>query len=335
MQKKHYNIPIFVPNAACPFKCIFCDQKKISGAEKIPSTDEVKNTVEKYLSTIPAGSRVEIAFFGGNFTGIPVEEQVKYLETVQNFVKEGKVRGIRLSTRPDYIDEGKVSLLKKYGVTAIELGAQSMDDEVLKKSGRGHTAEDVVRASSIIRKAEISLGLQMMIGLPGDTLEKAVFTAKKFVSLGPDTARIYPVLVIRGTGLESLFLAKKYAPLSLKDAVTQSAVILQIFEEHGINVIRIGLHPGENLISGESLVAGPFHISFRELVLSEIWGKLLERFLFVNENEELTIYVNPKEYNYAIGYGGANKKMLLKKFKRVIFKKEPPIKDRYYASKYF
>jgi histone acetyltransferase (RNA polymerase elongator complex component) len=334
MRSKHYNIPIFIPNAACPYQCIFCDQIKISGVDQVPTIDQVNNTIEKYLATMPADSNIEIAFFGGNFTGIPVEEQRKYLEIARDYVKKGKVGGIRISTRPDYIDEGKISLLKEYGVTAVELGAQSMDDEVLRKSGRGHTADDVVKSSAIIKRAEISLGLQMMIGLPGDTLEKAVLTAKKIVSLGADTARIYPALVIKETGLENLYLAKKYSPLSIKDAVTWSAVILQIFEEHRINVIRIGLHPNENLLNGDTLVAGPFHTSFRELVLSEIWRKLLERFLFVSENEELTIYVNPEEYNYAVGYEAGNKKMLLKKFKKVAFKKEPSIKDRYYGSMY-
>jgi histone acetyltransferase (RNA polymerase elongator complex component) len=335
MRSRHYNIPIFIPNAACPYQCIFCDQIKISGVDQVPTIDQVNNTIEKHLATMPCGSNIEIAFFGGNFTGIPVEEQRKYLEIARGYVKKGEVNGIRISTRPDYIDEDIVSLLKQYGVTAVEIGAQSMDNEVLRLSGRGHTEDDVVKASAIIKKNEISLGLQMMIGLPGDTLDKTILTAKKIVSLGADTARIYPALVIKGTKLENLYLAKKYTPLSIMDAVRWSALILQIFEGQGINVIRIGLHPSENLLSGDSLVAGPFHTSFRELVLSEIWRKLLERFLLVSENEELIIYVNPKEYNYAIGYEAGNKKMLLEKFKKVVFKKEPSIKDRYYGSKYF
>ncbi len=219
-------------------------------------------------------------------------------------------------------------------MTAIEIGAQSMDNDVLKLSGRGHTADDVIKASSVIKKAGISLGLQMMIGLPGDTKEKAIMTAKKIVALGADTARVYPALIIKETGLEKLYLAKKYLPLSIEDAVTWSAVILQIFEEHGIDVIRIGLHPSDGLLSGDSLIAGPFHISFRELVLTEIWRKLLERFLFVEENEQLIIYVNPGEYNYAVGYNASNKKMLMEKFKKVVFEKESSIKGRYYGSMY-
>jgi histone acetyltransferase (RNA polymerase elongator complex component) len=334
MRRKHYNIPIFIPNAACPHKCVFCDQKKISGADKVPTIDMVHDTIEKYLATMQKESEIEIAFFGGNFTGIPDKEQEKFLQAAYKYVKEGRVKGIRVSTRPDYIDEDKVSLLKHYGVTAVELGAQSMDNEVLKLSGRGHSPDDVIKASSVIKKAEISLGLQMMIGLPGDTKEKAVMTARKIASIGADTARIYPTLVIKGTELETLYLANKYTPLSIKDAADWSAVILQIFEEHDIDVIRIGLHPNDGFLSGESLIAGPFHISFRELVLTEIWRKLLERFLFVEENEKLIIYVNPGEYNYAVGYEAGNKKMLLEKFKTVIFKKEPSLNGRYYGSMY-
>jgi histone acetyltransferase (RNA polymerase elongator complex component) len=334
MRRKHYNIPIFIPNAACPHKCVFCDQKKISGADKAPTIDQLDNTIEKYLATMQKDSEIEIAFFGGTFTGLPEKEQEKYLQSAYKYVKEGRVRGIRVSTRPDYIDEDSVALLKRYSVTAVELGAQSMDNEILKLSGRGHSPDDVVKASAVIKKAEISLGLQMMIGLPGDTKDKAVMTARKIVSIGADTARVYPTLVIKGTELETLYLANKYTPLSIKNAVDWSAAILQIFEEHGIDVIRIGLHPSEGLLTGESFIAGPFHTSFRELVLTEIWRKLLERFLFVKENEALTIYVNPEEYNYAVGYEAGNKKMLLEKFKTVIFKKEPSIKGRYYGSKY-
>ena len=335
MRKKHYNIPIFIPNAACPFKCVFCDQRRISGAKRMPTVEEVSETIEKYLSTIPVESEIEIAFFGGNFTGIPSGKQKQYLETAYEYIKSGKVKGIRISTRPDCIDEDNVLFLKQYGVTAIELGAQSMDDEVLRLSGRGHTPADVAKASGIIKNAGISLGLQMMIGLPGDTPEKAIMTAEKLASFKADTARIYPALVIKGTELESMYLAKKYTPLSIKDAAELSAIILRIFEKYDIDVIRIGLHPSEGLISGESLAAGPFHISFRELVLTAIWKKLLTRFLSVTKNNELRIYVNPKEYNYAIGYEAGNKKMLLQKFKKVIFEKDPSINGRIFHSEYF
>jgi len=333
MQDKHFNIPIFIPNMGCPHMCVFCDQKKIAGKNSFPSSDKVISLINKHLSTIPKESKIEIAFFGGNFTGIPVDKQKEYLEIARSYVKEGRVSGIRLSTRPDYIDEKILTMLKEYCVTAVELGAQSMDDDVLKLSGRGHTAEDVKRASLMIKRAEISLGLQMMIGLPGDTLLKTAATARVIVRLGADTARIYPTLVIKGTELERLYLERKYMPLSLEEAVSWSSVVLQIFEEHNINVIRVGLHPSEGLLSGDFLAAGPFHASFRELVYTEIWRKLLERFLCLEESTELIIYVNPQEYKNAVGYNSTNKKMLLKKFKKVVFLEEPSLKGRYYGAK--
>ena len=165
----------------------------------------------------------------------------------------------------------------------------------------------------MIKRAEISLGLQMMIGLPGDTFLKAAATARAIVRLGADTARIYPTLVIKSTELERLYLEKKYMPLSLEEAVSWSSDVLQIFEEHNINVIRVGLHPSEGLLSGDFLAAGPFHASFRELVYTEIWRKLLECFLCLEESTELIIYVNPQEYKNAVGYNSTNKKMLLEK----------------------
>ncbi|MFH0976674.1 MAG: radical SAM protein [Spirochaetota bacterium] len=332
MQSRHYNIPIFFPDMGCPHQCVFCNQKNISGAQADPNSEQVVDIIEKHLSTMRKGSKIEIAFFGGSFTGIPVEEQRRYLDIAYRYVKNGRVSGIRLSTRPDYISEDAVALLKQYGVTAIELGAQSMDDEVLRLSARGHTAEDVVRASAIIKRAEISLGLQMMTGLPGDTPAKAEATARALASLGADTARLYPALVIKGTALERMYLEKKYAPLTLDEAVEQAVIILQIFEERGINVIRMGLHPSEGLLSGDALVAGPFHRSFRELVLTRIWKNLLGRLLRVPEHDELAVYVNPAEYNYAVGYGAGNKKMLMEKFRKVIFINERSVKGRNYAS---
>jgi histone acetyltransferase (RNA polymerase elongator complex component) len=326
MQQRHYNIPIFIPNAACPHQCIFCSQKKISGALRSPSADEIKITIEQYLSTIPKNSDIEIAFFGGTFTGLSVNEQEKYLQAVHGYIRNGSVKGIRISTRPDCITDEILTMLQEYNVITIELGAQSMNDNVLQLSERGHSPDDIITASKMISDSGISLGLQMMIGLPGDSLEKAIMTAEKIAALEPDTVRVYPALVIKDTELEKLYLEKKYTPLSLDNAVQWSAFVLQIFEEHGINVIRMGLHPIEGLLSGESLVAGPFHPSFRELVLTEMWRKALERFLFIPEKEELILNVHPDEYNYAIGYEASNKKMLANKFKTVRFKKDVTIK---------
>jgi histone acetyltransferase (RNA polymerase elongator complex component) len=332
MQERHYNIPVFIPHLGCPHHCVFCGQEKISGTVSMPSPEDVTLKIENYLSTMPPGSAIEAAFFGGSFTAIPFDTQKAYLEAAYSFIKAGRIRGIRLSTRPDCIDQEELSLLKEYGVTAIELGAQSMDADVLKRSGRGHTAEDVKEASFLIKRAGISLGLQMMIGLPGDTFEKAMITARAIADLGADTARVYPTLVIHGTALEKLYLRGAYNPLSLEEAVSWCADILQLFEERHINVIRMGLHPSEELMSGEAV--GPFHPSFRELVLTEIWRRLLKGFLDVKENDELQLFISPAEYNYAIGFKSANKIMLSAKFKKVIFKMDQSIKGRFYGARY-
>ena len=179
MRVKHYNIPIFIPNAGCPHQCVFCSQKRIAGFEKLPSVEEVESIITRNLSTIPEHSMVEIAFFGGNFTGIPEKEQIKYLNTASKYINEKSVIGIRLSTRPDYISRENIALLKHYGATAVELGVQSMDTEVLHLSGRRYKPGEVIKSSELIKNVGIDLGLQMMIGLPGDTLEKTMHTANK------------------------------------------------------------------------------------------------------------------------------------------------------------
>jgi histone acetyltransferase (RNA polymerase elongator complex component) len=319
MKKKHFNIPVFIPELACPFQCIYCNQKKISGCLKVPSAEEINKIISAYLSTIPKGGcETELAYFGGNFTGLNLDEQEEFLKIAQPFIAQGRISGIRISTRPDYITQNVLQLLKKYHVKTIELGAQSMDNEVLKQSGRGHTAEDTIRASGMIKEEGFSLGLQMMIGLPGDTLRKAIDTARKIVELNADSTRIYPALVIKGTVLEVLYRKGKYHPLSLDEAVTWSKELLKIFENANVKVIRIGLHPSEGLITGEDLVAGPFHPSFRELVLTEIWNDLLKP-LIKNRGHQIEITVAPEQLNYAIGYGAKNRKFLQKTFTTALF----------------
>lgn len=294
----------------------------------LPSFDEIRNTIDKHLSTIPKdNSEIEIGFFGGNFTGIPIDEQEKYLKIANEYLGNC-ISGTRLSTRPDYINEDVINLLKHYNVKTVELGAQSLDDEVLKKTGRGHTAKDVFKASKAIKNAGIKLGLQMMIGLPGDTLDKAIFTAKKIVELGADNTRIYPALVIRGTALEKLYDDRKYNPLTLDEAIDWTKRILPIFENNNVTILRIGLHPSEGLLSGHELAAGPFHISFKELVLSSIWNDLLSNLKHKNENRDVTISVNKKEFNYAVGYSAGNRRMLKKYFGRVKFIPDRTLNNR-------
>jgi len=333
---KHYTIPIFVPELACPHQCIFCDQRKISGQLHIPTIKEIQNKISAYLKTIPEKrSRVEIGFFGGSFTGIPYEQQKEYLEAAANFVKGRRVHGIRLSTRPDYIDEKILKLLKKNKVETIELGAQSMDEEVLQKSGRGHTVADVEKAAKMITDAGFTLGLQMMIGLPKDTNKKALHTAKRIVELGAENTRIYPTLVIKGTQLERLYQEGKYVPLRMKEAILWAKDLYLFFENTKVKVIRMGLHPSEELDSEHSLIAGPYHPSFKELVMTEIWKEHLFDHIDFKQNKSIIIYVPHNQLNYAIGYQSENANLLKNHFNSVKIKIDIKLINRSFYVDYY
>ena len=340
---KKFTIPIFIPELACPFQCLYCNQKKISGSINIPNAEEVSKMIEDYLQTMPLDSaHIEIGFFGGNFTGISCEDQKYYLELAQPFLRSKRVQSIRISTRPDYIDLERLNLLKKYGIETIELGAQSMDDEVLLHSGRGHLSEDVEVASRMILENGFKLGLQMMIGLPGDTKEKAIRTAQQIIDLGADNTRIYPCLVIKDTKLAEYYQDGTYNPLSLEEAVDWTTEILQLFENADVKVLRVGLHPSEGLISGDDLLGGPFHPSFKELVLSDIWlhkfqkitAKAAKAFT-TDKADQIEIFVAPKQLNHAIGYNSSNKIYLQSKYKSIKFKLDEKLKKRDFYVNYY
>lgn len=307
---KHYNIPIFIPELACPNRCIYCNQRHISGQLQAVKPEEIKQIIEQHLATFIRPSVVELAFFGGSFTGIDEKDMLTYLQIVQPYIEQGEIKSIRISTRPDYINEKILDILQQYNVKDIELGAQSLNEEVLAFAKRGHTVRDVENASQLIKSYGFSLGLQMMIGLPLDTVEKSKETAKKILKLGAESTRIYPTLVINNTDLADLYRQNKYKALSLDEAVDWTAEIYKIFSQSSIKILRIGLHPSEALINGTELLAGPFHVSFKELVLTKIWQEKFEK-LPINTK---TILVNPKEINYAIGYNSKNKQLLQKKF---------------------
>lgn len=307
---KHYNIPIFIPELACPNRCIYCNQRHISGQLQAVKPEEIKQIIEQHLATFIRPSEVELAFFGGSFTGIDEKDMLTYLQIVQPYIEQGEIKSIRISTRPDYINEKTLDILQQYNVKDIELGAQSLNEEVLAFAKRGHTVRDVENASQLIKSYGFSLGLQMMIGLPLDTVEKSKETAKKILKLGAESTRIYPTLVINNTDLADLYRQSKYKALSLDEAVDWTTEIYKIFSQSSIKILRIGLHPSEALINGTELLAGPFHVSFKELVLTKIWQEKFEK-LPINTK---TILVNPKEINYAIGYNSKNKQLLQKKF---------------------
>lgn len=327
MKVRHVTIPVFIPEEACPNRCVFCNQQHIAGAICSPSANEVVAKIDAHLLSIPESNDVEIGFFGGNFTGIPIQEQEAYLQLVQPYIASGRIKEIRLSTRPDYINRDILLMLKQYHVSTIELGAQSLDEEVLKLSGRGHTAAQVQQASQLIKKYGFNLGLQMMIGLPGDTAEKSIYTAKEIIRLGAECTRIYPTLVIKDTELEQLFLEGKYDPLSIEDAVSRVADIAPLFIKAGVKILRIGLHPSEGLLDNTSLVAGPFHVAFGEMAFTEIWRRLLTQIVYPNgKRNHITLSVANGMRNAAIGHKAMNKVLLLQTFRKATFSENDELK---------
>ena len=297
-----------MPMLACPHRCVYCNQFVISGQQKLPDIHDVVALIERNLATIPSEYHKRVAFFGGSFTCLPMQVQNRYLEAVQPYLDSRQIEGIQLSTRPDYIDDNILQNLKSKGVTLIELGAQSLDDGILQRCGRGHTVEDVRRASALIRRYDMDLGLQMMIGLPGDTLETAMHTAGQIVAFGANCTRIYPTLVVEGTALAEDYRAGSYKPLSLEDAVEWCKDLYRYFLAHEVTVLRMGLHPTQDLRDGEHLLAGPFHVSFKELVLTALWRDRIHERILQEGREDVTISVPASEINYAVGYQSSNRK---------------------------
>ncbi|MCX7749783.1 MAG: radical SAM protein [Clostridia bacterium] len=277
MKKKHVIIPVFIPHKGCPYDCIYCNQKSISGQMEEMNVDQMEKIVDEHLATITGEKgNTEIAFYGGSFTGIEKDEQIRFLKIAYQYIVKGLVNEIRLSTRPDYINEEVLTYLKAYGVKTIELGVQSLNEEVLKESCRGHSPEDVFRASEMIRQFGFTLGIQTMIGLPGDTMEKDLQTAYRVAGLNPAFVRIYPTLVIRGTYLERMYVEGKYAPLALDETIEILSKLLNVYEQKGIHVIRIGLQPTQSIRENGEVIAGPFHPALRQLVQSRIFLRKIE-----------------------------------------------------------
>lgn len=323
MTTKHVNIPIFIPELACPHQCVFCDQRRITGQNALPSDEEIRSTINEHLETISIDStEVVLAFFGGSFTGLDIASQEHFLNLIQPYISDGRIQSVRISTRPDYITQEILDVLKKYHVRYIELGAQSLDEEVLLKSGRGHLLSHVEEASHLIKQNDFMLGLQMMTGLPGDTDEKSKETARRIVVLGANETRIYPTLVIQGTALSRLYQSGDYSPQSIENAVVLSAQLLTYFESHKVKVLRVGLFASDSLLNGEFL-DGPFHSHFLEMVKSRQW---MNRFGDTNLNGKI-IYVHPKDLNHAVGYQSCNKKVLQEKFMNVKFKVDRTLQE--------
>ena len=314
---EQYIIPIFVPHLGCPNDCTFCNQKSISGQTKQVTGEDVKRTIEEYLKSFKDESLYkEVAFFGGSFTGVEENKQKELLEAAYEFVKTKQIQSIRVSTRPDYIDKEKLKLLKKYGVKTIELGVQSTNDYILKKCKRGHTFEDVKKASKLIRRYGFVLGHQMMIGLPESTKIDELNTAKDLAKLKPKIVRLYPVLVIKGTELEKEYESGEYEPIPLSQAVERCKELYYFFTNKKITVIRMGLQ-NTDIISDpknakSEVVAGPYHEAFGQLVEDSIWyDAILEKIKKFNVKVKvIEIKVNPENINNVVGHKKENVKKL-------------------------
>lgn len=304
---KHSNVAIFVPHNGCPNCCSFCNQVKITGQQAQPTAQDIINAVEIAMQSKgynPAMS--EIAFFGGSFTAINRSYMLELLTTAYEYVKDKKFIGIRISTRPDCIDDEILTILKKYGVTSIELGAQSMCDDVLKFNLRGHTAQHVVNASNLIKQYGFNLGLQMMTGLYKSTPDKDIYTAQQIINLNPATVRIYPTMIMKNTLLADYYQNGEYKTYSLEETVDLCAKLLTMFDENSIKVIRLGLHSTEELAT--SMVAGPWHPSLGELCSSRIYRNKIETYIKQNNLQAgfYSVSVNPKEISKVLGQKRSN-----------------------------
>ncbi len=269
---KQTNISVFIPHNGCPHRCTFCDQRSISGTRKAPTAEEVSDLLTSQIPVLRKNvTQAEIAFFGGSFTGIDREYMISLLDTAKYFVRTHPdvYKGIRCSTRPDFIDDDILDILSDSGMTAVELGAQSMNDEVLRLNERGHTSADVEKAAGLIKERGFSLGLQMMTGLYGDKPEYCIETARRFIELGTDTVRIYPTVILNGTKLGELYKSGVYTSFTFEDTVNLCAGLLRMFAEADIPVIRLGLHASREV--EDEMLGGVYHPALREIVESRIF----------------------------------------------------------------
>ena len=341
--KKHAIIPIFVPHIGCSESCVFCDQNQITARSKAPSLEDVRETIETWLSTL--NSEIEIAFYGGSFTAIPISMQERYLSVAKEYLDKGLISGLHLSTRPDCITPEILDMLASYGVKTIELGVQSFDDDVLIKSKRGHDSDTVRRACELIKshKSNVAnrsnshesneearsfkLGIQLMIGLPGDSLESCIYSARETAKLMPDLARLYPTLVLDGTELMEMYRSGDYSPLSRDEAVLRTKMMYEILTDAGIYVMRVGLK-STDIINSENLGeinSGTYHPAFRQLVEGEIAKDRIEKLLsdYLNDKINITIKCAPSWVSNAAGHKGINREYFAKKFPNLSLFFEP------------
>lgn len=305
MSRKKYIIPIFIPHIGCPNQCVFCNQKSISGTQSPP--DNIEQIIEEHISYFRnTVQEVELAFYGGSFTAIPIEIQQYYLSKVQPYLQTGMIGCIRISTRPDAITENILQFLWKYGVRTIELGVQSLSQSVLLLSKRNHSVKDVYDAVKCIRKYPFKLGLQMMVGLHGDDGWASLYTAYLFTKISPDFVRVYPAVVIKHTELEDLYNNKLFIPLSLEKIIDVCSQIQIIFDYHDISIIRMGLQSSKDLQS-EHIAAGAYHPAFRQMVCSKIYLNFLTPHILKNHpSKKISIFVPTSIHSFVAGNNKAN-----------------------------
>ena len=297
-KKEQYTIPIFIPHKGCPNNCVFCNQKKISGQLTDVTAQDVEDKIEEYLKYYSnSKKKIEVAFFGGSFTGIPIDKQIEYLQVANSYVKKGLVGAIRISTRPDYINRNILDTMKKYNVKTIELGVQSMDNEILTLSKRGHTALDVVNASKLIHEYGIVLGHQIMIGLPGSTRESEVYTIKECLKLQPQQLRIYPVYVIPDSELYSMYENSEYKPLSINEAVMRCKAVIYECQKTDISIIRLGLQSTDEITAKNNDLRGPVSDNLAEYVMSALVRDKIEREIKNRQIDDSKLIINvPQKY---------------------------------------
>ena len=303
-------IPLFIPHRGCPHLCLFCNQHSIAAAGPA-ATDAaaIAGIIRTWLDRSPGRDGVQAAFFGGSFTCLPLAEQRRLLAAVQPFIAAGEVDSIRLSTRPDCIDAEVCRFLRDHRVDLVELGVQSFDDQVLRGARRGHTAADSRRAVQLLRQAGMAVGIQLMPGLPGESCRSFIAGIRQTIALAPAVVRLYPAVVLRRTGLEEVWRAGRYRPLSLNRAVALVARAKEMLDDAGIRVIRMGLQPSNELEA--EVVAGPYHPAFGECVQSRLWlTRIRRRLARLAANEHLTIRICSRDRSAIAGHRQANLRRL-------------------------
>lgn len=304
-------IPVFIPHRGCPHQCLFCNQQAISGREHPVGDDagEVSGVIDTWLARSPGRNEVQVAFYGGSFTCLARPEQQRLLAAVQPYLADGRVKGIRLSTRPDCIGDETCALLIAAGVKTVELGVQSLDDMVLRKARRGHSADDSRRAMHTLREGGLRVGVQLLPGLPGETTRSFLRTVREVADFRPDLVRLYPAVVVAHSELAGMYRNGQYTPLTLNRAIAMVRRAKELFDAAGVPVIRMGLQPSDAL--AKEVVAGPYHPAFGELVTSRGWFRQLRsRLGRCLPGEHLQVHISSRDYSAVVGMKKLNMQRL-------------------------